>query len=320
MNQMLIFTCGLVDKIIKGIFKPMVEALFKGAFGLLGATVSNAKDGLGMTPAEYAAQDGFEVMTGSGDEATTQVLYNGNGTGIIDQIIQNAIMPIATVILVYVVLYEFISTLMERNSFHDLDTSIFIRFIFKTTIAIYLVSHALDIVNALFDLGGFLVGKVTETADMSSKLTDAQKTLMTFLNDKETSGGAVVSLLIPALLFFLVTVVVYVCVFVCLFGRMMEIFINISVAPIPMATITNRDWDMGKNYIKLIFSYVLQAFFILIAIIIFGVLCATISNSIDAADVTSVNLQIFKVCALGVVLILAMFKSGNLAKSILNCH
>lgn len=100
----------------------------------------------------------------------------------------------------------------------------------------------------------------------------------------------------------------------------MEIFINISVAPIPMATITNRDWDMGKNYIKLIFSYVLQAFFILIAIIIFGVLCATISNSIDAADVTSVNLQIFKVCALGVVLILAMFKSGNLAKSILNCH
>lgn len=310
MNQMLLFANGIVDKIIKGIFAPLVNALFTLAFSFITNAVKMANDNLETTPAEYGSSSEFQTPDGT-------FLYNGIGTGMIDKIVENVIMPIATVILVYVVLYEFISALLERNSFHDFDTAIFIRFILKTTIGIFLLTHALDIVNAFFDLGKFIIGGVNDSSDPIPKLTQAKSILDEYVDD--ASGGEVVGLLIPALLFCLVTIVLFIGVYVCLFGRMMDIFMNISIAPIPMATITNRELgETGKNYIKLIFSFILQAFFIMLAIVIFGFLCASLGS--PAKDNESISLNVMKISALGIVLLLAMFKSGNLAKSILNCH
>lgn len=311
MNQMLLFVNGIVDKIIKGIFAPLVRGLFDLSFGNILGSLEYANHNLSLTPAEYAASDDFSSFG--------KVLYNGTGTGIIDKIIQGVIMPIATVILVYVVLYEFISALMERNSFREFDTAIFIRFIFKTTIGIYFLTHAMTIVNAFFDLGTFMIGGVNSKVDSGLSITNARLGINAYIED--ASGSDVVGLLLPALLFFIVTVVMFVGVYVCLFGRMMEIFLNISIAPIPMATITNRELgDMGKNYVKLIFSFVLQAFFILLAIVIFSFLCASLGDMGKDIDNSQISSHVLKISALGIVLILAMFKSGSLAKSILNCH
>lgn len=313
MNQMLLFANGIVDKIIKGIFKPLVQGLFTLSFSFITESVKYAGDSLEMTPVEYAASPNFQTFG--------KVLYNGNGTGMIDKIIENVIMPVATVILVYVILYEFISALLERNSFHEFDTAIFIRFIFKTTLGIFLLTHALDVVNAFFDLGKFIISGVSDDSNPIGTLTQAQAGLNSYLDQDSTSGGEIVGLLIPALIFFLVTVVMFVGVYVCLFGRMMEIFMHISIAPIPMATITNRELgESGKNYIKLIFSFILQAFFIMLAIVIFSFLCSSLGDLGNNYEKTNVALHIMEISALGIVLILAMFKSGNLAKSILNCH
>lgn len=312
MNQMFLFANGVVDKIIKGIFSPLVKGLFELAFGNIIEALHYADSNLTLTPVEYAASKDFSAFG--------KVLYDGQGTGMIDKIIQGVIMPVATVILVYVVLYEFITALIERNSFREFDTAIFIRFIFKTTIGIYFLTHAMTIVNAFFDLGTFIIGGVGTEARPDLLLTNAKAGILDYIG--KADGASVVGLLLPALLFFIVTVVLYVGVYVCLFGRMMEIFLNISIAPIPMATITNRDLgDMGKNYIKLIFSFVLQAFFILLSLVIFSFLCYSLAD-LPKEEVTNseISKHIFEVAALGIVLILAMFKSGTLAKSILNCH
>lgn len=313
MNHMILFVNGIVDNILKKIFKPLVEGLFTLAFGNIGNAIDYANHNLSLTPAEYAASEDFTSFG--------KVLYDGQGTGIIDKVIQGVIMPVATVILVYVVLYEFISALMERNSFREFDTAIIIRFIFKTTIGIYFLTHAMTIVNALFDLGTFIIGGANKEANPMLTILNAESNISTYVKDAD--GATCVGLLLPALLFFIVTVVMFVGVYVCLFGRMMEIFLNISIAPIPMATITNRELgDMGKNYVKLIFSFVLQAFFILLAITIFGFLCSSLGSMAAGGSVSNsdINNHILKISALGIVLILAMFKSGSLAKSILSCH
>ncbi|MDE6728751.1 MAG: hypothetical protein K2J80_12565 [Oscillospiraceae bacterium] len=313
MNQMFLFANGFVDNLLSKIFKPLVEGLFTLAFGNIRNAIDYANHNLSLTPAEYAASDDFSSFG--------NVLYNGQGTGMIDKIIQGVIMPVATVILVYVVLYEFITALIERNSFREFDTAIFIRFIFKTTLGIYFLTHAMTIVNALFDLGTFIIGGVNEEANPTRTILNAEANITTYVTNAD--GVTCVGLLLPALLFFIVTVVMFVGVYVCLFGRMMEIFLNISIAPIPMATITNRDLgDMGKNYVKLIFSFVLQAFFILLAITIFGFLCSSLGSmaSGDGVNNSDINKHILEISALGIVLILSMFKSGSLAKSILNCH
>lgn len=310
MNQMFLFANGIVDKIIKGIFSPLVRGLFELAFGNIRDALDYADSNLSLTPVEYAASDEFSAFG--------KVLYDGQGTGMIDKIIQGVIMPVATVILVYVVLYEFITALIERNSFREFDTAIFIRFIFKTTIGIYFLTHAMTIVNAFFDLGTFIIGGVGTEARPGLAISNAEAGITSYID--KADGASVVGLLLPALLFFIVTVVMYVGVYVCLFGRMMEIFLNISIAPIPMATITNRDLgDMGKNYIKLIFSFVLQAFFILLSLVIFGFLCYSLADLTTMTN-SEISKHIFEISALGIVLILAMFKSGSLAKSILNCH
>lgn len=313
MNQMLLFANGIVDKIIKGIFAPLVNGVLTLAFSFVNQAVTMAGDKLEMTPAEYGSSSEFQSPNGT-------FLYNGIGTGMIDVIVKNVIMPVATVILVYVVLYEFISALLEKNSFHDFDTAIFIRFIFKTTIGIFLLTHAMTIVNAFFDLGKVMISGVTNNSGSIDNLTRAQDSLAEYID--AASGAEVLGLLIPALIFCLVSIVMYIGIYVCLFGRMMDIFMNISIAPIPMATITNRELgDTGKNYVKLIFSFILQAFFIMLAIVIFGFMCSSLGNLSDPPpDTLTISLHIIEISALGIVLLLAMFKSGSLAKSILNCH
>ena len=312
---MLLFANGIVDKIIKGIFSPLVKWVLTLAFNFVEWAVDMAGKKLEMTPAEYGSSSEFQSPNGT-------FLYNGIGTGMIDVIVKNVIMPVATVILVYVVLYEFISALLEKNSFHDFDTAIFIRFIFKTTIGIFLLTHAMDIVNAFFDLGKVMISGVAKNdSDSINNLIQAKSALEEYI-DNTASGTDVLGLLIPALIFCLVSIVMYIGIYVCLFGRMMDIFMNISIAPIPMATITNRELgDTGKNYVKLIFSFILQAFFIMLAIVIFGFMCSSLGNFGDSPpDTLTISLHIIEISALGIVLLLAMFKSGNLAKSILNCH
>lgn len=297
---------GIYDS-VKSTISTLVINIFKGSFDLIDKVVKDADKELSKTPHDY-----------------DNSMYDT-----VEKIAKGVMVPIGSIVLVYVILYEFIQALIDKNSFHDFDTSVFIRFIFKSCIGIWFLSNCFTIVNALFDLGTYIVNGVTTHSEAAGTLSQAVESFEKYLAPERVSLSTLIMVIIPAGFLNIVSLVIYACVYVILIGRMVEIYIHISVAPIPMATITNRDFgDTGKNYLKVIFAYALQAAFIMIAIVLYANLCGdrlekaltSVTASTPMEMTAAINNNILYCIALGVVLILTMFKSGNVAKSILNCH
>lgn len=316
MNQMLWFVCdsdrwgfplGPLYDGLKAIIWALVEGCINGSFMIIDSAVGYAKDNLGGALESY-----------------NPLIYNGTD-GIVDKVVNGAFVPIAIVILSFVVLYDFISQLMEKNSFHDFDASIFIRFFFKTTVAIVLTTNAMKIVSGLFTLGSWIVDKVISSSRVTENVAIGTVAANQYFGDYDeiTLADLIVNV-IPCLLLLLISLVIFLSMYIILIGRMVEIFINISVAPITFATITNREFgDTGKNYIKLILSYILQGAFIILAVAIYVRLFqSAFAEGVEPSVGTSWDtaMSLFSTAAYGIVLILIMYKSGNMSKSILNCH
>lgn len=246
-----------------------------------------------------------------------------------DTVAKKVIMPIATVILTYVVLLDFMQGVMEKNNFQDFDTSVFIRWIIRTTVAIYFVSNSTTIVNAFFDVGQELADNlVTEISHIDGgTLANGDMIDQISFTLSKCGIGTLICILIPVVLLSAISLAIYVIVYVIMIGRMTEIYLHLSVAPMPLATITNREFgETGKNYLKIIFAFVLQMFFILLCICIYGALVKSLSVSIGTIDVKSENVlaaisgKLFGILAYGVVLIVSMLRANSLAKSILGAH
>lgn len=294
--------CDMLRNLIKG--------TMEGCFGLIDGVTEIANTEMAKTPATY----------------------DTNIFDIVKRISETVIIPIGAVILTYIVLYEFITAIMDKNNFHEFDTSIFFRFIIKTGIAVYFMANIFTIVNAFFDLGTYIVTNTTNEFKDANTLAAAMAGCSGCI---DTLGlGTLFSMLIPIGFLNIVSIIIYMCVYVILIGRMIEIYVHLSIAPIPLATITNRDFgDTGKNYLKTIFAFVLQAFFIILCIGIFRMLILSIGDNMANIAVIiakgnkenlniswAINEEIFKILAYGVVLVLTMFKSGSVAKSILGAH
>lgn len=203
----------------------------------------------------------------------------------------------------------------DNQNSHDVDTSMFFKWVFKAFVAVYLVTHTFDITMAVFDMAQHVVsgaagviGGSTEIdvaaalASMQSGL-DAMEIPELLLLVMETS---LVSLCMK-IMSVLITVILY--------GRMIEIYLYCSVSPIPFATMTNREWgQIGNNYLKSLFAIGFQGFLIMICVGIYAVL---VNNMIIADNLHS---AIFSLAAYTVILCFSLFKSGALAKSIFSAH
>lgn len=278
--------------------------------------------------------NGFKLIDGVTEVAKDELqkppdTYNSTIFKVVDVVAKKVIMPIATVILTYVVLLDFMQGVMEKNNFHEFDASVFIRWIIKTAVAIYFVSNATTITNAFFDVGQSLANDlVSETAAISTgNLADGAITESMSYTLAQCGIGTLICILIPVVLLSVISFGIYLLIYVIIIGRMIEIYLHLSVAPIPLATITNREFgESGKNYFKIIFAFVLQMFFILLCICIYRALVVNIGVTIGNIDVQKENVlaavsgELFKVLAYGLVLVLTMFKSNSLAKSILGAH
>ena len=73
----------------------------------------------------------------------------------------SVVMPIAGLIITYVLCYELISMLTERNNMHDIDTWMFFKYFVKMWIAVYIVSHTFTIAMAVFDVGQHVVNSAS---------------------------------------------------------------------------------------------------------------------------------------------------------------
>ena len=241
--------------------------------------------------------------------------WNGSIFSMIQNLSSTVILPIAGMIITFVLCYELISMLTEKNNMHDIDTWMFFKYFFKMMIAVYLVSNTFNITMAVFDVGQHVVNSAAGviTQDAAIDVTELLSAMETAMEDMEV--GELVVLALETLLVSFGMKIMSVVITIACYGRMIEIYLYTSVAPIPFATMTNREWgQIGTNYLRGLFALAFQAFLMMVCVGIYGVLVASIRIS------ANMHAALFGIAAYTVLLCYTLFKTGSLSKQIFNAH
>lgn len=241
--------------------------------------------------------------------------WNGSIFSMIRSLSNSVIIPIAGMIITFILCYELISMITSANNMHDVDTFMFFKYFFKMWVAVWIVSHTFDMVMAIFDVGQHVVNSATgviggSTAiDISSLVGQMSTTMQTM------EIGELVLLALETLLVSFGMKVMSVIITVVLYGRMIEIYLYSSVAAIPFATMSNREWgQIGNNYLRGLLALAFQGFFIMVCVAIYAVLVSTMQIS------DNMHSALFGIAAYTVMLCFALLKTGSLSKSVFNAH
>lgn len=287
--------------VIDAIGEWLKEILVSGIIGNL----SGLFDSVNGQVADISAQ------VGATPQAWNAAIYN-----MIRSLSENVIIPIAGVILAFVMTLELIQMVSDKNNMHgDVDTWMFFKWIFKTACAVLIVTNTWNIVMGVFDVGQSVVnsaaGVISSDAsiDISSVVVDLKQRLM------EMDIGPLIGLWFQSLFVGICTWALTICIFIITYGRMIEIYLVTSIAPIPMATMVNKDGgNMGQNYLRSLFALAFQAFLIIVCVAIYAALVENIA--ID----TDVSKAIWTCMGYTVLLCFTLFKTGSMAKSIFSAH
>ncbi|MDL2258861.1 hypothetical protein LJC34_03970 [Oscillospiraceae bacterium OttesenSCG-928-G22] len=251
----------------------------------------------------------------AGEVGATPSAWNGGIFSMIESLSETVILPIAGIILTFVMCYELIQIVVDKNSLHDIDTWIFFKWVFKTMIAVMLVTNTWNIVMGVFDLTQYVVnqsaGVILSDAgiDISSTIANLETTLA------DWSIGSLLGLWFQSIFVGLTMNILSVCIFLVIYGRMIEIYLVTSIGPIPLATMVNREWGgMGQNYLKSLLALGFQAFLIMVCVGIYAVL---VQNIAVGSDITG---AIWSCMGYTVLLCYTLFKTGSLAKSLFTAH
>jgi len=246
---------------------------------------------------------------------TTPQAWNSGIYSMVHNLSQNVILPIAGVILAFVMTLELVQILMDKNNFHDIETAVFFRWIFKAASAVLIVSHTWDIVMGIFDVAQEVVNGAAGVI-----VGDTSIDLATVIPDLETQLeamdlGPLLGLWFQSMIVGLTVWVLTVCIFVIVYGRMIEIYLVTSVAPIPMAAMLGREFGgIGQNYLKSLMALGFQAFLIMVCVAIYAVLVRGIAAGGD------ISAAIWSCIGYTVLLTFTLFKISGLAKAIFQAH
>ena len=256
-----------------------------------------------------------EVAQIAGELGTTPAGWNAGVFNMIRSLSDNVIVPIAGLIITFVMCYELIHLVIEKNNLNDFETFVFFKWIFKTFVAVWLVTNTWNIVMGIFDVtqsvvnssAGVIIGRTD--IDISSVTTDLETRL------EAMELGALFGLWFQTLFVGLTMNALSICIMLVVYGRMIEIYLVTSVAPIPMATLGNHEWSsVGQNYLKSLLALGFQAFLIMVCVGIYAVLVQTISVTGDISG------AIWSCMGYTVLLCFTLFKTGSLAKSIFSAY
>ena len=241
--------------------------------------------------------------------------WNSSVFSMIQALSDNVIIPIAGVILTFVLCYELISMIIDKNNLHDFDTFLLYKWIFKVFVAVYLVTHTFDITMAVFEVGQSVVRQSAGLIGSNTSI-DFDAVAGGILSQLDAmENGELFGLLVESLLIRITTPILSVCIMLVLVGRMVEIYIYCSVGAIPFATMTNREWgQMGNNYLRGLVALGMQGFFIMVCVAIYSVL---VSNIAGAANL---HAAIWSCAGYTLLLCFSLFKTNAISRSIFNAH
>ena len=267
-----------------------IKANLSGLFDTVNERVGSIAAQVGMTPAAW----------------------NGGIYNMIYNLSQTVMLPIAGVILAFVMTLELIKLITEKNNMHDVDTWMFYKWIFKTACAVLIVTNTWSIIMGVFDVAQSIVNSAAGVISGGTDLDSAA-----LISDLETQleamdTGALLGLMFQSLIVRITTPILSVCIFVIIYGRMIEIYLVTSMAPIPMAMMLDREMGggMGQSYLRSLFALGFQAFLILICVAIYAVLVSSIAVDADIFK------AIWTCMGYTVLLCFTLFKTGSVSKSV----
>lgn len=233
---------------------------------------------------------------------------------LVRNISESVIIPIAGMFLTFVACYELIQLIIEHNNMANFETWIFFKWIFKTFVAVMLISNTFNIVMAVFDVAQHVVnssaGLISGSTAIDTAALDAIRESL-----EEMEVGDLLGLFLQSFIVQICSTILSVAIFVIVYGRMMEIYLMTSLAPIPFSTFGNREQShIGQNYLRALFALGFQGFLIMICIAIYAVLVRTVAFSDDIIG------SIWGVMGYTVLLCFSLFKTGSLAKSVMSAH
>ncbi len=287
---------GILDKLgewLRGLLIEGITGNLSGMFDTVNDKVSEIAQEVGQTPLNW----------------------NSGVYSMIRNLSESVIVPIAGVILTFVMCYELIQLVTEKNNMHDVDTWMFFKWIFKTFCAVLIVTNTWNIVMGIFDMGQSVVNQASGVIIGNTAL-DVNTVISNMEAQLEALGtGELFGLWFQSLFVGLTMNALSICIMLVIYGRMIEVYLTTSIGPIPLATMTNRDWSStGQNYLKSLFALAFQAFLIMVCVAIYSVLIQTIGTT------GNISGAIWSCMGYTVLLCFALFKTGSLAKSLFGAH
>lgn len=258
-----------------------------------------------------------EVNTKVGEIATqvgqTPEGWNSGVFSLIRTISETVVIPIAGMILTFILCYELITMVIEKNNMAEFDIFNIYKWTFKTFCAVYILTHTFDIVMGVFSLAQYVIngsaGIIGGSLNMNLALTDLSAQLTTM------GTGELIGLYMESAVLSLAMKAISLCIFIIIYGRMIEIYLVCSVAPIPFSTMANREWGhIGNGYLKSLFALAFQGFLIMVCVAIYAVLLQSITAS------GNIHTAIWSCAGYTMLLCFTLFKSGSLAKSVFAAH
>ena len=287
-----------MESILQQIQDWLKEMLISGIMNNLSGLFDSVNDQVG----DIATQVG-----------TSPASFSPGVFSLIRNVSESVIVPIAGIILTFIVCYELIQLIIDHNNLANFETWIFFKWVFKTFVAVTLITNTFNIVMAVFDVSQHVISSSSGIIGGSTAVTDSMlSTLETNLAEMEL--GPLLGLFAQSMIIGLTMKIIGIIIFVIVYGRMVEIYLMTSLAPIPFATFANREQSqIGQNYLRSLFALGFQGFLIMICVAIYAVLV----QSVAVAD--PIN-AIWGLIGYTVLLCFTLFKTGSLAKSVLHAH
>ena len=250
----------------------------------------------------------------AGNVGASPASFSPEVFSLIRNISESVIIPIAGLILTFIACYELIQLIIEHNNLANFETWIFFKWIFKTFVAVMLITNTFNITMAVFDVSQHVVTSAAgiisgSTAVDASALENLEETLM------DMDLGPLLGLWLQSIIVQITMSALSILIFVIVYGRMIEIYLMVSLAPIPFSTFGSREQSqIGQNYLRSLIALGFQGFLILICVGIYAVMVQGIAFTDDVIG------SIWGVMGYTVLLCFTLFKTGTLAKGVFNCH
>jgi len=298
-----------VTTILSGILNGFFESINRVLIDAILSTLMSLFDSMNEQVADVAYQVGQTPMEWQG----------GSIFSMIRGLSETVILPIAGLVLAFILTYELIQSITEKNNMADFDVANLFKWMVKSFIAIFILTNTFNIVGAAFELGQHAIigaaGYITGNIELGSPEMIAS--LIETLEDMPT--GELFTLLVEMQILRIVFPILGIAVFLVTVGRFLEIYMTIALAPIPLATLANRDWSgMGQNYVKGLLAVAFQGFLMMISVAIFTQLM-----NIWGAELASGGdfiVGIWRTLGFSLLLVIMLFKSGSLSKSLFGAH